>query len=179
MYSSTPPSMFRRFRRPSPRTAPEGRTPRPQPIKETSEASTPRPQPIAPRWTGGWKPRAVIQTRSMGSLNDATSADPESYAPTPQPIASGWSSLWSGLASIITPAAQALAQTKAAAVVQQQQQKAMAQTWNPAITGPALQAQAWQTAYQTGSGTAPLGISGTTLAIGAAAVVGLLLITRK
>ena len=76
--------------------------------------------------------------------------------PTPQPVASGWSSLWSGLASIITPASQALAQTKAAAVVQQQQQKALAQTWNPAITGPALQAQAWQTAYQTGSGTAPM-----------------------
>lgn len=178
MYSSNPPMMFNRFRF---RTAPEGRTPRPQPI--TPEGRTPRPQPIAPRWTGGWKPRAIIQTRSMGSLNDSTSADPENYAPAPTPNpqqqASGWSSLWSGLSSIITPAAQALAQTKANAVVQQQQQKALAQTWNPAITGPALQAQAWQTAYQTGSGTAPLGISGTTLAIGAAAVIGLILITRK
>ena len=162
MYSSNHPMMFRRFRN-----------------RATPEGHTPRPHPVTPRWMGGWKPSAIVQTRSMGSLNDSTSADPESYTPTPQPIASNWSSLWSGLASIITPAAQAIAQTKAAAVVQQQQQKALAQTWNPAITGPALQAQAWQTAYQSGSGSAPLGISGTTLAIGAAAIVGLILVARK
>ena len=56
----------------------------------------------------------------------------------------------------------------------------MAATYNPAITGPAIQGQAWQAAYQGGAGVMPTAaLSGTTLAILAALGVGVYLIARK
>lgn len=89
-----------------------------------------------------------------------------------------WDSLFGGLAKIVTPAAQALVGIKANATVQQAQQRAMASTWNPALTGPALQAQAYQSAYMSGSGASP--ISSTTLIVGGLLVLGLVVaMTRK
>jgi hypothetical protein len=109
-------------------------------------------------------------------------AQTQGFAPI-QPSApeGSWiSDLFSGLGKIITPAAQAIVQTKAAGAVAQQVQRTMAQTYNPSLTAPAIQAQAWQTAYQSGAGTMPTAaISGTTLALVAAAALGVYLIARK
>jgi hypothetical protein len=94
---------------------------------------------------------------------------------------SNWlSDLFSGIGKVITPAAQALVGVKAAGVVQQQAQRTLAQTYNPAITAPAIQAQAWQAAYQDQTGVMPsAAISGTTIAVLAAVGIGALLLLRK
>jgi hypothetical protein len=140
----------------------------------------PMPNPHAPRWLGNWHPRSVIQSKTLGAMADATSSDPESYAPAPaaSPAPSAWAGLWSGLASIIAPAATAYAGIKTTATLTQAQQRAQAQTWNPSITGPAIQAQAWQNAYQSGTGITPTMSMGTMALVGAG-ILAVILITRK
>lgn len=142
-------------------------------------------------WVGNWKPRQIMAIRQLGGLGEDLPTFPaivptvapsnlSPYVITAQPSGGWLSDLFSGLGKIITPTAQAIAQTKAAGIIAQQTQRTMAQTYNPAITGPAIQGQAWQAAYQGGTGVMPTAaISGTTLAILAALSVGVYLIARK
>lgn len=158
------------------RRSPEGEVPRPMPRR-----------PLSPHWAGAWHPRQIIQRETMGTMGDDLSFTP-AVAPvvsyqTQTPLLqaeqpSAWSNLWSGLANIITPAAQAYAQTSATSALMQAQQRAAAQTWNPAITGPAIAAQSWQQAYQSGSGMTPTMSIGTMALIGGG-ILAMVLITRK
>lgn len=143
------------------------------------EATIPRPMPVmtpksTPRWHGRWSPIAIEEGRPMGALADDTASTPPSNtAPS-----SAWDNFFSGLAKVATPAAQALLGIKMTGLIQQQQQKTMASTWNPTLTNPALQAQAYQNAYNQGTGTG-LPISMGTLAMLGAGAVALFLIVKK
>lgn len=174
----------------------EGQTPRPMPrwIRTPQlppENQIPRPTPRHPRWLGNWKPREIKTAEVMGNLAGEEISFVPLTAPTltsstpsitiPRLTAeepSAWSSLWSGLANIITPAATAYAQTRTNSALLQAQQRAAAQTWNPAITGPAIAAQSWEQAYTAGAGIAPMGSMGT-LALAAAGVLVVVLLARK
>ena len=156
------------------------------------------PMPVSPRmplprWSGAWNPHIRTKSQSMGALSDdipttpgvVAQVDAPSWftpvqATAPSSTGGNWlSNLFGGLASIITPAAQALVATKATGYVQQQQQKTLAQTYNPTLTGPAINAQTWQAAYTSGSGAAPLGLSMGTLGLIAAGSLALYLIVKK
>lgn len=165
----------------------------------------PRPIPARPvppparsprdTWFGRFFPSAVKAETMSGALaDDITSIAPRDYSflsavPTAPAIAptvtssggggSSWlDSLFSGIGKVVAPAATALVNIKTQGAVQQAQQQTMAQTWNPALTGPALQAQAYQAAYLSGSGQAPM--SGTTLALLGVGALGIILLaTRK
>lgn len=156
--------------RPTPRT----------PGDYQGEATIPRPMPQAPlksnrrNWVGRWTPETFNEARTMGALaDDTTSTPPSNTAPS-----SAWDNFFSGLAKVATPAAQALLGIKMTGLIQQQQQKTMASTWNPTLTNPALQAQAYQNAYNQGTGTG-LPVSMGTLALLGAGAVALFLIVKK
>lgn len=174
--------------------------------KTTTPPHTPSPYP---RWSGGFKPRRTIQIKTLGNLGDDSEIGPiattnqvdysmftpidvpppgggntgpqylsPSFSPlAPTPAApSSTPSLWSSLGNMLSSGLNSYAQTQTTAALQQAQQKALINTWNPALTGPALQAQAYQAAYTTGS-AAPM--SGTTIALIGAGLLGLFLLGRK
>ena len=179
-----------RYTHPAMRFMPEGRVAMPNPRISVDRATSrimpegrvAKPMPRRPydgEWSGNWRPHRVITTKTMGGLSDdiptapSLTPDPVNVTPFEQIQGSdsssgGWlSNLVSGIGSIITPAAQALIGIKTAGVVQQAQQKTLAQTYNPQITAPAIQAQAWQNALQTGTGAMP----STALSLGALGLV--------
>lgn len=96
---------------------------------------------------------------------------------TSAPGGSIWDNLFSGIGKVVTPAAQALVGIATTGAVNRAQQQTLAATWNPSITGPALQAMAYRNAYATGMGTTA--ISGTTLALLGGAAVLLIALSRK
>lgn len=149
------------------------------------EGKVPKPPPVS-RWSGVWRPRVVRETLTMGTLSDdlapIVARDPAAFgiltpmvAPTVQPTPfqlpaqttespSIWSSIMGGLSSIIG--------ARVGGEVARQQQQAAARAWNPAITGPAIQAQAWQQAYSGGTGIMP-NVGTGTLVVGGLLVLGL------
>lgn len=172
---------------------PEAFVPRPRPYEPapTPEGIVPRPRPFT-GWAGRWTPATYAKVQTLGTLGELPQDAPagSDWAPTPTPFTrndnptpsnnaapSAWDNFFSGIAKVATPAAQALLGIKATGMIQQQQQKTLAATWNPALTNPALQAQAYQNAFMNGSGSLP--ISGTTLAMLGAGALALFLIARK
>lgn len=152
-------------------------------------------QPV-PKWSGMWKPRVMRETLTMGTLSEdlapLVAHDPEAFniqalvAPTVQGTTpfmlppqsatqtespSIWSSLMGGLSSIVN--------ARVGGEVARQTQQAAARAWNPAITGPALQAQAWQQAYSSGTGAAPLGLSTGALVAGGLVLLGIVYMAAK
>lgn len=159
------------------------------------------------KWAGRFMPKGVRRDRLSGMLGDdewTGNTGPQPPQEDIQPIipretmtlpsigvvstpvssstvgsgGSVWDSLFGGLAKIVTPAAQALVGIKTNETVQRARQQALVNTWNPALTGPALQAQAYQSAFMSGSGASP--ISTTTLVVGGLVTLGLIMaMTRK
>lgn len=156
----------------------------------------PRPRPIeaAPKqraytvkpWAGRWTPATFGAVATRGAMGDGLPQDAvegsgwiePSTLPSNSAPSSAWDTFFSGIAKVATPAAQALLGIKATGVIQQQQQKTMAATWNPTLTNPALQAQAYQNAFNMGTGSS-LPISMTTLALLGAGALALFLIAKK
>lgn len=154
-----------------------------------------RPSPAFPvggsklnNWSGVWRPKKRLETMTMGMLNDDISpldlqprdtmtsivpltAPTISYpVPTQQETPSIWSTLMNGLSSVVN--------ARVGGYVAQTQQRTLAQTYNPALTGAAINARQWQQAYGSGISSAPMS-TGTMAMIGAAGLLGLYLITRK
>lgn len=170
----------RRFAWDRPVPAPEGR--RDTPMPRGPRAVLP---PSSRRFVGRWHPR-VLQLQGLeGGLGEdiplwpstipAAAAPASSYQIQPTDTGGWFSDL---LGKVLAPAATAYVTAKTGGIVAQAQQKTLAQTYNPAITGPAIQAQAWQQAYQQGAGVPPSGISMRTVGIAAAVVVGGLLAVK-
>jgi len=133
----------------------------------------------APEGMAPLAPRTVIDFPTIQAAPTLTPTY-QSSTPTPSNAAasSAWDTFFSGISKVATPAAQALLGIKTTGMIQQQQQKTLAATWNPALTGPALQAQAYQNAYNTGTGSG-LPISMGTLALLGAGALALMLIAKK
>lgn len=170
----------RRFARNRPMAAPEGR--RDTPLPTGSRAVLP---PASRRFVGRWHPRVMELQGLEGGLGEDVplwpSTTPGAAAPAGsyqiQPTETGgWFS--DLLGKVLAPAATAYVAAKTGGIVAQAQQRTLAQTFNPAITGPAIQAQAWQQAYQQGAGVPPSGLSMKTVGIAAAVVVGGLLVVK-
>ena len=163
-----------------------------KPIIETF-VDRPRPGAVNTAWRGRYTPKVISRERGPVMLADDGT---ESFVPlvpredftlpsvgiTPTVSApsgpSFWDGLFSGLGKIVAPAAQAIVGIKAQGAVSQAQQQTMASTWNAGITGPALQAQAYQNAYLSGSGSAPLGTT-TMMMLGLGALGLVLVLSRK
>lgn len=168
----------------------------------------PSPSPIritkATPWSGRFAPKNIRVINPMGGLGEDETIQPIAprgsdvfpeigvaptiggrSIPTLSPVvevSSGpsiWDSLFSGVGKVVGPAAQALVGIKANETVQQAQQRAMAATWNPYITGPALQAQAYQNAYAQGTGAAPMFSTGTMLVLGLGALGLVVAMSRR
>lgn len=159
-------------------------------IPPSERGHRPTPQPVRPpkAWAGRFRPSRVLTTRTMGALGDdlvalsapatvpiVSSSPTQNYTVTAEPM--GWFD--SLLSNIIQPAASTYAKIQSTSLLQQAQQRSLAQTWNPALTGPAIQAQGWQAAYQGGTGAPSLGLSGTTLAMLAGGGLLLWAVLRK
>jgi len=157
------------------------------------------PQPTPIQWAGSWAPKTLRRVNTLGALRDddlsplvpsspvdfpsiLDVASPSYGAglsqspyipiaaslPAPSPVSPSSGSIWDTLAGGLS----SIVKTVVGGAVTQQQQKTMAATWNPALTGPALLAQQYQNAYATGIGTSPAMTAGT---LGLLAAGGLLL----
>jgi hypothetical protein len=135
--------------------------------------------PIEARPTVDWTNITPMDVPQPGAGNTGPQQNPY-YTPgvtaAPPVAAPAQTSFWSGLGNLFGSTVSKLATMQSSAAIAQAQQRALAQTWNPAITGPALQAQAYQNAFLTSSGT-PMSTS--TMALIGAGLLGIFLIARK